>query len=154
MLWALQELNLRPHAYQAERMSHTGANNANCFIDAPVPPSSASGAEQGAKRWSRWVQSGHCATGARVIAIAALAALAACYSDPIERRTTDNPNIDVSLLLTVEGCRVYRFEDARAVYVTICGDKRTASTASSHYESCGKSCTHTVDDVVNTVVKP
>jgi len=59
MLWALQELNLRPHAYQAERMSHDGADNANCSIDAPVPPSSASGAEQGAKRWSRWVQSGH-----------------------------------------------------------------------------------------------
>jgi len=62
MLWALQELNLRPHAYQAERATRHGANNANCSIDAPVPPSSASGAEQGAKRWSLWVQSGHCAS--------------------------------------------------------------------------------------------
>jgi len=62
MLWALQELNLRPHAYQAERMSHTGANDANASIDARVPPVSASGAEQGAKRWSTLDQSGHCAS--------------------------------------------------------------------------------------------
>jgi len=67
MLWALQELNLRPHAYQAERMSHDGANNADASIDAPVPPASASGVHRGCEMAMSTDQSGHCASLAGLV---------------------------------------------------------------------------------------
>lgn len=82
--------------------------------------------------------------------LAALALLAGCGAKPISDVANPNGELDVVLLTRIEDCRVYRFEDWRTVYVTVCG-QTGASTASSHSESCGKNCTRTVDDVVETV---
>lgn len=48
---------------------------------------------------------------ARTIALCCLL-LAACAKEPMETKPSNNPNVPVSLLLEIDGCRVYRFLDA------------------------------------------
>lgn len=82
-----------------------------------------------------------------VSTLAAALALASCSKDPIETRRTDNPNISAELLVTIDGCRVYRFYDERAVYVTVCQpSSKSASVVYSHLEVCGKNCWVEVQD--------
>ena len=58
---------------------------------------------------------------------------------------TENPEIEVGLLFTHEGCRVYRFLDRyRYVYYADCG----SSASTEHEESCGRNCV--TSEVVTT----
>lgn len=70
-------------------------------------------------------------------AIAALLLLGACSKDPIQSTQTDNRDLSVDILANVDGCRIYRFEDAaHYVYFTRCG----SSTATQSWYTCGKNC--------------
>lgn len=82
------------------------------------------------------------------LAICAALALAGCDANtPVSVQKTDNSQVSVDLLFTVEGCRVYRFLDALHFhYLTICPGRVT-----SDY-SCGKGCE--VHDDVPTEVRP
>ena len=82
----------------------------------------------------------------RTIAIAAACvALAACAKDPVSVAPTNNPDVSAALLFSVDGCKVYRFEDAGAYrYFATCPN---STVMSSHTVQCGKTrCTH-FDDV-------
>jgi hypothetical protein len=80
---------------------------------------------------------------------AAAALLAACEKPAIGCAATDNPNLVVSHLVTIDGCRVYRFEDGgNNRYLTACPG---GSVSASHSESCGKGCTRTRVEEIQTV---
>lgn len=71
----------------------------------------------------------------KVFALVLLLLVTSCAVDPVSTEYSDNPKVQVSLLFTHEGCKVYRFYDSgRHHYYTDCGE--TMST-----QSCGKSCT-------------
>lgn len=62
-----------------------------------------------------------------------------------------NAEFEVERLFSHEGCVVYRFRDSgRARYYVRCasGD---ATTSSSHTETCGKNCTTTFTEEIQTV---
>ncbi len=72
--------------------------------------------------------------------------LVSCAKDPISTETTENPQIPYSVLFNRHGCEVGRFSDSgRSVYVTLCPENGTSKSHTRYTESCGKSCTHTVD---------
>jgi hypothetical protein len=60
----------------------------------------------------------------------------------------DNPNANVSLLFTHDGCKVYRFTDGRNHYFAKC--EHNASTETNWTESCGKSCTQHRSSTIET----
>lgn len=64
---------------------------------------------------------------------------------PISERSSDNSHVPVSHLVTIDGCKVYRFTDAAAYrYVAIC--PHSASVESDDDEDCGKRCRKTTTD--------
>jgi hypothetical protein len=68
-------------------------------------------------------------------------------NEPLFTSATDNPRINVEELFEHDGCKVYRFVDARAyVYFTNCN----GSVQSSYTRNCGKNCTETVPVRVQT----
>lgn len=78
--------------------------------------------------------------------------LVACEAEPVSTQSSDNPQVPVSHLLTIEDCKVYRFDDANNWrYVTICPN--SVMTGSDRTESCGKSCTRTVSEDIPTVTR-
>lgn len=74
----------------------------------------------------------------RVLLTLAVSVLTACAADPISRHSSDNSQIQVDKLLTIEGCTVYRFHDESYRYVTICPDARRTSTNGDFTTSNGK----------------
>jgi hypothetical protein len=76
----------------------------------------------------------------RLVALGALVLLVCgCKQPAIDSRPSDNANISVDLLLTIDGCKVYRFYDnGSARYVTICPDYRRTSTIGDWVQSTGK----------------
>ena len=64
-----------------------------------------------------------------------LSAALGCAKEPIAESRTDNSNFRVSLLFSVDGCKVYRFVDG-GVYRFL----TTCPGSVSHEESCGKHC--------------
>lgn len=74
-----------------------------------------------------------------LIALAACAALAACQK-PAEQTTHAGNGFEVSRLFSVDGCTVYRFQDAGTRYFAKCS---AASATTNSNENCGKNCTHT-----------
>jgi hypothetical protein len=74
------------------------------------------------------------------ILLAATLALAGCAKDPVSTDQTNNNQFQVGLLFDVDGCTVYRFEDAgRYHYFTNCAG--TVMEQQSH--QCGKTrCSH------------
>ncbi|WP_137803427.1 DUF4884 domain-containing protein [Caulobacter sp. 3R27C2-B] len=86
---------------------------------------------------------------ARIILIAAVAAvLAACAGPSTPADSVDsNAGYAVQKLFKVDGCTVYRFEDAGSLrYLTTCPGSVQSVT------SCGKSCTRR--DQIQTVEAP
>lgn len=72
--------------------------------------------------------------------------LIGCAKEPVSTSQTNNPDVAVSLLFVNEGCSVYRFyDDGRHHYYTNCSGTLTTRT-----ESCGKNCTKTVNDDIET----
>lgn len=63
--------------------------------------------------------------------------LAGCSREALNRKATDNGNIEVDTLFTKDGCTVYRFVDFRTVYFVKCNNG--ASQVQYDY-SCGKNC--------------
>jgi hypothetical protein len=86
----------------------------------------------------------------RLFALCAL--LLACAEDPVSTSSTNNPDVPVALLFTHDGCKVYRFMDNGYHYFARCG--LSTSAIGSHLESCGKNCTHRVDEEVPTEEAP
>ncbi len=54
-----------------------------------------------------------------------------------------NANVRVELLTIVDGCKVYRITDDRAVYLAKCDKNIVTSTK----EGCGKNCSYTTSDM-------
>lgn len=56
-----------------------------------------------------------------ILIVILAACLVGCVSDPIATSTTNNPKINVELVVIYDGCKVYRFNDgARYVYFVKC----------------------------------
>lgn len=83
----------------------------------------------------------------RLTVLAALL-LTGCAKEPVSTARTDNGGINVELLFTHEGCRVYRFYDSRYHYFTDC----RGSVVSTWTENCGKNCTRTLEEEIATRV--
>lgn len=74
-----------------------------------------------------------------IFAILAIAALASCKKDAQE--TTRNGNFEVEFLFEKDGCKIYRFQDARTVYFSDCRgaitsdyETRSKRGTTRHYE--------------------
>jgi hypothetical protein len=68
------------------------------------------------------------------------AALAGCVNDPVATSPSNNPDMQVDMLFSHDGCTVYRFRDITYHYYVRCHDARSAETLSTR--SCGKSCSY------------
>lgn len=82
----------------------------------------------------------------KMLLFIALFLLAGCEKQPMSIESTENVDFKVEKLFTHDGCTVYRFYDYRNHYYTDCRG-RTTSTYST---SCGKGCTSTHYDEVET----
>jgi hypothetical protein len=72
--------------------------------------------------------------------------LSSCAKDPVSTSQTDNSNVPVALLFTNKECSVYRFyDDGHYHYYTDC-----SGTSTTYTTSCGKNCTKTINDDINT----
>lgn len=89
----------------------------------------------------------------RMIVLAAVA-LTACANEPVSKAETNNPSVSVDMLVTIEGCHVYRFYDTgRYHYTTICPDGRSARVSSAWSEQQGKTVVTEYEEL-DTVRKP
>jgi len=67
----------------------------------------------------------------RMFTLVAVAALAACAKEPVSKTETNNPSVETALLVTIEGCNVYRFSDnGHYHYTTICPSGRVGRVSS------------------------
>ena len=74
--------------------------------------------------------------------------LAACGNEAIGTVQTNNPNFELKLLFSHDGCSVYRFWDFNEVhYYTDC----RGSVTSARQTRCGKNCTRTDYYEITTV---
>lgn len=65
----------------------------------------------------------------RGLLLLALLPFVGCTTKAISTARTDNDRIQVDLLFTHEGCKVYRFEDAGYFrYYAVCGGAATVSS--------------------------
>lgn len=80
-----------------------------------------------------------------LITLAAFA-LTACGSEGMQTERSSNGN-EAKLIAIVKHCELWRVEDGsiRSVYMSICDG--TTSSSTQHSETCGKSCTRTVQTV-------
>jgi hypothetical protein len=78
----------------------------------------------------------------------AVAALTACANEPVSQASTDNPSVEPVMLVTIEGCHVYRFYDAGHYrYTTICPSGRVGRVSSAYSESSGKTTVTRVETI-------
>lgn len=78
----------------------------------------------------------------KIVLLASVLFVLGCAKDSISKLPTDNKNIDVGLMFTHEGCKMYRFYDeGRSHYFTNCTE-----TISSYTENCGKNCIKTISE--------
>jgi hypothetical protein len=73
---------------------------------------------------------------------AAIFASSGCAHQPVEVKASTNPQINVALMFSHDGCDVYRFFDLGYRYYVRCDGKSAAST--SWNEGCGKNCVRQV----------
>lgn len=88
---------------------------------------------------------------AKAVAVLALLAVAGCGAPPVSTSGTDNGQVPLDTLFTHDGCTVYRFRDGgRSHYWVNCPGR----IDSQRTESCGKNCTTTHDDSIQTTERP
>lgn len=84
----------------------------------------------------------------RIIAsVAAALLLAGCEQQAARSTPTSNPNFKVDFLFEHDGCRVFRFFDARTVYFVNCAAPGAGRRGQAIWEErvyCGKGCTRVV----------
>lgn len=71
-------------------------------------------------------------------------------ADPIAQHATNNPQVDVELLFSHDGCDVFRFRDLAYHYYVRCKDASVQQT--NQAVSCGKSCR--TDEAIQTLSSP
>jgi hypothetical protein len=73
------------------------------------------------------------------LALALGPTLAACHipADPVAVQPTNNPEVNVSLLFSADGCDVYRFYDGGEHYFARCQEGRVSTLSPKR---CGKNC--------------
>jgi hypothetical protein len=87
--------------------------------------------------------------------VLAAVALTGCLAPAIQSHSTENEAINVELLFTHDGCRVYRFRDGSApIYYTDCraSAAQDSATSTGWRVSCGRGCTRfvSVSTAMNT----
>jgi hypothetical protein len=78
-----------------------------------------------------------------------LTPLVGCFAEPVGRGPTNNPEVQVDLLFTHDGCTVYRFRDVGFHYYVRCQDTAPGETVST-LACTGKGCT----DGIRTLTYP
>ena len=82
----------------------------------------------------------------------ALLCLQGCAKDPVSVSGTSNGDVKVATLFEHDGCTTYRFVDAgEHHYYVKCSDSNKVTTISTKTESCGKNCTRSYDENIDTV---
>ena len=77
--------------------------------------------------------------------------LAGCERPPEGVSQSTNENFTVGRLFTTDGCTVYRFVDSgRHLYFSKCDGAIQSSTFGVRQEACGKNCTQSTHDSINT----
>ena len=78
--------------------------------------------------------------------------LAGCANDPVAESATNNPNVDVALLFSHDGCDVFRFRDGGYHYYVRCaGSLPRAQTTQD--VTCVKGCTKNEQTGITTTEK-
>ena len=86
-------------------------------------------------------------TTKRLTMLAAVLLLAGCEKEPLSIEPVDNNEFRLERLFTHDGCTVYRFRDTgRSHYYTDCRGR----TTSTYTTGCGKGCTSTHYDEIET----
>lgn len=83
----------------------------------------------------------------RLLMLTGLLALVGCGNDAMEIVRSEN-GARADMIAVIKGCEVYRLNDGRHVYVTICPN---GSANAQHQVSCGKGCTRPL--INQTVMK-
>jgi hypothetical protein len=68
-----------------------------------------------------------------------------CYKDPVQRQGTDNVDVPVELIFTVDSCKVYRFRDGGRAHYIVIGQNAIQTMSVQH---SGK---HTYTETIQTV---
>jgi hypothetical protein len=84
----------------------------------------------------------------RTLLLTALVLCIGCEKDAESSHRSSNSNFQVEKLFEYDGCTMYRFKDVRYRYFARCPG--AVKVMSEHTESCGKSCTRTVNDDIET----
>jgi hypothetical protein len=58
----------------------------------------------------------------------ALPTVAGCFAEPLQQTQSNNPEVQVDLLFTHDGCKVYRFKDGGFHYFVKCDGAPTVTT--------------------------
>ena len=74
------------------------------------------------------------------------------YADAIEQHPTNNPQVDVELLFSHDGCDVFRFRDIVYHYYVRCNGPTAQRVQTNQTVSCGKSCRR--DEAIQTITSP
>jgi hypothetical protein len=83
-----------------------------------------------------------------VLACLLSAVATACVADPIATSPSSNPDVHVDVLLTHDGCTVYRFRDLGYHYYVRCGVGSPDPTVST-FTCRGKGCAG--EDAIPTI---
>lgn len=88
----------------------------------------------------------------RLALLLAALALAGCGRNPAEAvAPSSNVHFQVGRLFTHEGCTVYRFVDGVHHRYYVRCDGGHAAAHFDHTEQCGKNCTRTIDNAIQTI---
>jgi hypothetical protein len=71
--------------------------------------------------------------------------------DPISQHATNNPNVNVELLFSHEGCDVFRFRDPAYHYYVRCSGVGVQAQTTQQV-SCGKNCSR--EEAIQTISAP
>ncbi len=86
----------------------------------------------------------------RNLLFVAMLATGCMPADAISKHATNNPNVDVELLFSHDGCDVFRFRDPGYHYYVRCQNASVQQT--NQNISCGKNCV--TDEAIQTIVVP
>jgi hypothetical protein len=85
------------------------------------------------------------------IALCSFVFIAGCMpADAISQHATNNPQVDVELLFSHDGCDVFRFRDPGYHYYVRCQNASVQQT--NQNVVCGKNCV--TDEAIQTIVVP